>query len=257
MRLPRAVTRGRLARPRHPATQHDPTAFERTIDDWATEIIESARPYTMTSTERLVAVIDAVSYVVARGVGGALVECGVWRGGSILTMIRTLQHFGADDRDVYLFDTFDGMTAPTDEDTSSFDGSARTEWEAATEAGEQPWQGFFRAEVFNLDDLRAMLAATGYPEARLHFVQGPVEETLPAQAPAEVALLRLDTDWYESTRHEMEHLYPRLVDNGVLIVDDYGHWDGARRAVDEHFAAHPPAPLLQRVDYTCRMGVKP
>jgi hypothetical protein len=88
-------------------------------------------------------------------------------------------------------------------------------------------------------------------------VSGPVETTLPAQAPDRLALLRLDTDWYASTRHELEQLYPRLVREGVLIVDDYGHWEGAREAVDEYFAANGPAPLLQRVDYTGRMAVKP
>ena len=80
-------------------------------------------------------------------------------------------------------------------------------------------------------------------------------DTLPASAPSQIALLRLDTDWYESTRHELEHLYPRLATGGVLIVDDYGHWEGARKATDEHLAAHP-ALLLSRSDYTGRMAVK-
>jgi hypothetical protein len=83
-----------------------------------------------------------------------------------------------------------------------------------------------------------------------------VEETLPARAPGKIALLRLDTDWYESTRCEMEHLYPRLSPGGVLIVDDYGHWQGARDAVDEYLAAHEEALLLARVDYTARIAVK-
>jgi hypothetical protein len=98
--------------------------------------------------------------------------------------------------------------------------------------------------------------ATGYPAERVHLVRGPVEETLPAAAPERLALLRLDTDWYASTRHELEHLYPRLVDGGVLIVDDYGHWQGARQAVDEYFAGTAPPPLLHRIDYTARIGVK-
>ena len=87
-------------------------------------------------------------------------------------------------------------------------------------------------------------------------MQGPVEETLPKTAPDRLALLRLDTDWYESTRHELVHLYPRLVDGGVLIVDDYGHWEGCRRAVDEYFAAEADPVLLSRVDYTARIAIK-
>ena len=80
--------------------------------------------------------------------------------------------------------------------------------------------------------------------------------SLPAQAPTAVALLRLDTDWYLSTKHEMEHLYPRLSAGGVLIVDDYGHWDGARQAVEEYFLTHGDKPLLARTDYTGRLAVK-
>ncbi len=100
------------------------------------------------------------------------------------------------------------------------------------------------------------MASTGYPEERLHFVKGKVEETIPGDLPGKIALLRLDTDWYESTRHELEHLWPLLVPGGVLIIDDYGHWAGARRAVDEFFADRVDAPLLNRVDYTARVGVK-
>ena len=83
-----------------------------------------------------------------------------------------------------------------------------------------------------------------------------MEDTLPEQAPSRIALLRLDTDWYESTRHELIHLYPRLSQGGVLIVDDYGHWDGCRLAVDEYFATEADPVLLTRIDYTGRICVK-
>jgi predicted O-methyltransferase YrrM len=106
------------------------------------------------------------------------------------------------------------------------------------------------------EEVRAALLSTGYPEERVHLVEGKVEDTLPAAAPEEIAVLLLDTDWYESTRHELEQLYPRLSPGGVLILDDYGHYEGARRAVDEYFAAHGGRPLLTRVDYTGRVGVK-
>ena len=99
--------------------------------------------------------------------------------------------------------------------------------------------------------------STGYPKERIHFIKGKVEETLPKHAPGKIALLRLDTDWYESTAHEMTHLYPRLSENGVLIIDDYGHWQGARQAVDEYFARQEFRPLLTRMDYSARMLVKP
>jgi hypothetical protein len=209
----------------------------------------------MASEARLVANIDAVEYVVRGRVPGALVECGVWRGGSVLMMIRTLQSLGVDDRDVYLYDTFEGMTRPTEADTSAFHQPAIETWNESASDNSKPWDWLFNAEHFSLDLVRRLLHDTGYPEERLHFVVGPVEETLPAQGPDSIALLRLDTDWYESTAHELAHLYPRLASGGVLIIDDYGHWDGARRAVDEYFSTGEPI-LLTRIDYTGRMGVK-
>jgi O-methyltransferase len=216
-------------------------------------IVERSLPYTMTGVPRLQSVVDAVRYCVARGLPGALAECGVWRGGSVLAMILTLRELGVRDRDIYLYDTFEGMTRPTEADTSSRHPPALEAWE---ETGGRPYRELFGPEVFSEGSVRRTLLSTGYPEERLHFVRGPVEETLPGGAPERLALLRLDTDWYESTRHELEHLYPRLVDGGVLIVDDYGHWEGARRAVDEYFAASTAPVLLSRIDYTGRIAVK-
>jgi hypothetical protein len=220
------------------------------------DLIKDASPYTMTSPERLVANMDAVAHVIRRNIQGALVECGVWRGGSVLVMIRTLQSLGITDRDVYLFDTFDGMTRPTEADTSAFTPPALETWHESADAGRKPWEWVFGQEIFNLHDVRQMLHATGYPPDRIHLVEGRVEDTIPPQAPTSIAVLRLDTDWYESTAHELAHLYPRLASGGVLIVDDYGHWDGARRAVDEYFASDGEPILLTRIDYTGRMGVK-
>jgi hypothetical protein len=97
---------------------------------------------------------------------------------------------------------------------------------------------------------------TEYDQTRIHFIQGKVEDTIPEQAPETIALLRLDTDWHESTWHELEHLFPRLSPRGVLIIDDYGHWQGCRRATDEYFARENLPILLNRIDYTGRIAVK-
>lgn len=218
-------------------------------------VMDRALPFTMTGQARLQALIDSVRYCEHRGLAGAFVECGVWRGGSVLAMILTLQQLGTDAREIFMFDTFEGMTEPSEHDISPFDGAALDIWREAEGRERKPWSEFFDPNTFNLDAVRDTLLATGYPEARLHFVKGPVEQTLPGAAPQEVALLRLDTDWYESTGHELVHLYPRLASRGVLIVDDYGHWAGAQRAVDEYFADDPI--LLSRIDYTGRIAVKP
>jgi O-methyltransferase len=237
-----------------PDTPPDPlaeAAFELTPAD--REILERALPYTMTGVPRLQSVIDSVRYCVARELPGAFAECGVWRGGSVLAMILTLLDLGVNDRDIYLYDTFEGMTRPTEHDTSALHPPALETW---AETGGRPYRELFDPDVFTEAAVLDTLLATGYSRERLHLSRGPVEETLPAQAPDRLALLRLDTDWYESTRHELVHLYPRLSDGGVLIVDDYGHWEGARRAVDEYFAGSAAPVLLNRIDYTGRIAIK-
>jgi O-methyltransferase len=219
--------------------------------------VARCRPYTLTSVERLVATSDAVEYVVRRKVPGALVECGVWRGGSVLAMLLALQRLSRQDRAVWLYDTFEGMTEPGKHDVSPVERPAVETWAEAQRSGRRPWANFFESEAIRVEEVRSLLLETGYPAEQLHLVAGPVEETLPGSAPDQIAVLRLDTDWYESKRHELVHLYPRLSPGGVLIGDDYGHWQGARKALDEYLAEHDEVLLLHRTDYTGRVAVKP
>ncbi|MFZ5915790.1 MAG: TylF/MycF/NovP-related O-methyltransferase [Chloroflexota bacterium] len=214
------------------------------------QIIRSVRPYTMTSPERLCALIQAVKYVVQNDIEGDIVECGVWKGGSMMTVAMTLKRLGSQ-RDLYLFDTFEGMTKPSDKDVSYRGTSASHKFERlATDDDVSDWA---RA---SLQDVTKAMYSTGYDPARIHFIKGKVEETIPVNAPKLISLLRLDTDWYESTAHELVHLFPRLSHRGVLIIDDYGHWLGARRAVDEYIAENKLCILLNRIDYTGRIGIK-
>ncbi len=148
------------------------------------------------------------------------------------------------------------MTEPTGDDVSEHEGSALDAWNRARASGQRAWEDMFGAHVFDEHAVTQTVLSSGYPAERVHVVRGRVEETLPEAAPEHIAVLRLDTDWYISTRHELQHLYPRLVDGGVLIIDDYGHWQGARRAVDEYFRDEAPPLLLNRIDYTGRVAVK-
>lgn len=232
----------------------DPLLAHASVED--REIVQRALRYSMTGVARMLALVDAVRYCVARGVPGAFAECGVWRGGSVLAMILTLQDLRVSDRDIYLYDTFEGMTPPTEEDVSELHGAALDAWREAAEDGRRAWDGLFSPQAFSEEGVRSLLQSTGYPPERLRFVRGPVEETVPANVADELALLRLDTDWYRSTRHELIHLFPRLCSGGVLIVDDYGHWRGARQAVDEYLGARLPPLLLHRIDYTGRIAIK-
>jgi hypothetical protein len=214
-------------------------------------ITERVRPYTMTSQRSVIGLCEAVRYLGRAGVGGAIVECGVWRGGSMMAVALTLLDAGIDDRDLYLFDTFAGMPEPGPRDISLVEPgqAARERWGASRQADHNAWA------FASLDDVRDNVLGTGYPPERVHLVAGDVEATLPDAAPERISLLRLDTDWYTSTRHELEHLYPRLAPGGVLIIDDYGTWAGAREAVDEY----PPARelYLARLDAFARIAVKP
>jgi O-methyltransferase len=240
-----------------PAPRSDDQNLDLSLVDGADrEIIERCLPYTMTGVPRLQSLIDAVRYCVDRRIPGAFAECGVWRGGSVLAMVLTLQQVGLRDRDIHLYDTFEGMTEPTEADTSPVSEPALETWKRAQGEGGRPWKELFDPDLFNEEKVRETLLSTGYPADRLHVVKGPVDQTLPGSAPRQLALLRLDTDWYESTRHELEHLYPRLADGGVLVVDDYGHWEGARRAVDEYMAASGIRLLMHRIDYTARIAIK-
>ncbi len=241
-------------RKRHAAEEDRPQdgqpSFPMDFDEEDKQLYRRVALYTMTTPPRIYALVRAVEYVVARGVPGALVECGVWRGGSMMAVALTLQRLGATDRDLYLFDTFAGMTPPTDEDVRQT-GERAADLLADESREADVWA------VASLDEVREAVLDVGYPHERIHFVQGPVEETLPAHAPTEIALLRLDTDWYASTKHELVHLYPRLGRGGVLIVDDYGFWQGARQAVDEYMSENRVSLLLNRIDHTARIALKP
>jgi hypothetical protein len=222
------------------------------FDPEAVSIINRVRDYTMTSTERIFGVIQAARYVADAGIPGAIVEAGVWRGGSMMAAAFALMARGDGARDLYLYDTYEGMSEPGAEDVDVRGNAASEKLSASKKSKASEIWAYSPVE-----DVRAALTSTGYDAARMHFVKGKVEDTIPDDAPDQIALLRLDTDWYESTRHELEHLFPRLISGGVLILDDYGHWQGARRAVDEYLSANNLHLLLNRIDNTGRLALKP
>jgi O-methyltransferase len=219
------------------------------FDSAATAVIDRVRPRTMTHPEKLFGLILATRYVTQRGIPGGIVECGVWRGGSMQAAALTLLEGGDTSRELHLYDTFEGMTPPEEVDRRA-DGRSAADLLATSSLESNVWA------VATLDDVRAGMAEVAYPSERVHFHPGKVEDTIPGEAPESVAILRLDTDWYASTRHELEHLYDRLSPGGVLIIDDYGYWEGSRRATEE-FLAQSGAPLLLLPLRDGRIAVKP
>jgi O-methyltransferase len=235
--------------PRSATPKRAKPKFRRYHDDAARAIMRASKPWTMTSYDRLFALIVAVRYLEAERIAGDVVECGVWRGGSMQAVARTLLEAGSGERHLHLFDTFEGMPAPSDADRRISGGPTAQEM-----LDSQPRTGLVWA-IAGLEDVRAGMAQTGYPPARIHYHEGRVQDTIPGAAPERIALLRLDTDWYESTRHELEHLFGRLTPGGVLIVDDYDYWEGSRKAVDEFIAKTQARLLLVPID-TGRIAVK-
>ena len=211
---------------------------------------ERVRKYTMTSRDRQRALFDAVTYLEANGIEGPIVECGVWKGGSAMLAALTLMEHGNTDRTLYLYDTYAGMSEPTENDVNIHGQPAQARWRELERNDVNEW------DYVPLEEVRDNLCSTGYPEEKILFIKGKVEDTIPETVPERIALLRLDTDWYESTRHELTHLFPRLVRGGILILDDYGHWRGARKAVDEYLKENNATLFLNRIDYTGRIAVK-
>lgn len=215
-------------------------------------IYQECKANTLIQVERMYSLYKAVKYVVEKGLPGDFVECGVWKGGASMLMAKTLLSLGVRDRTIYLYDTFEGMTKPTPEDMSVMSGKEPVMeiWKRNQADDHNEWC------YGPIDGVRAAMEATGYPMDKVVFVKGPVEETLPNDRHEKIAILRLDTDWYSSTKHEMEHLFPLLQQGGVLILDDYGYWAGARKAADEYLKnIHEPM-FLHRDDYSGATGIR-
>jgi O-methyltransferase len=219
------------------------------LTDREIEIVESVRPFTYTDDTRVAALMYAVGYITDHKIPGNIAECGVWRGGSMMAVARALMSHGDSSRHLYLYDTFDGMPEPTEHD-KRFSGEPAQMLLDREPVGTGVWC------LASIEDVRTNMLSTGYPEEMIHFIKGKVEETLPSVSPDQLALLRLDTDWYESTKHELIHLFPLLDSRGLLIIDDYGHWQGVRKAIDEYFSEHQLNLYLHRVDYSCRVAVR-
>lgn len=219
------VDAGASAAPIMPINFHPPIEFTRRDCEIVNYVFLNG--LSMTSPERLYATIQAAKHAVIAEIAGDFVECGVWRGGNALAAKMIFEEFGSNKR-VYLFDTFAGMTQPTDRDVEASTMTlARPIYEASQKQDYNSWC------YASLRDVEQSFRQAGVSMRDVHFVQGDVCVTLdnPAYLPEKISVLRLDTDWYESTAKELAVLYPRLSERGVLLIDDYGHWAGARQAV--------------------------
>jgi hypothetical protein len=222
----------------------DFTRFEEDIYHWV-------RPYTMTSPERVKALINSIEYIIKNDIRGDFVECGVWKGGSVMTIAKILLKHGISDRKIWLYDTFEGMTEPEEIDRDMNGKSAKERLINEDKYNSRAW-GYS-----TIEEVKHNVSLTDYPLSNILFVKGKVEETLlKDNLPEKISFLRLDTDWYKSTKIQLEVLYPLVIRNGFILIDDYGHWEGCQKAVDDFLRELKFPPFLNRIDYTGRLLIK-
>ncbi len=213
-------------------------------------IYNKCKNYTMTSKERMYALYNAIKYVLEHNIDGDIVECGVWKGGSSMLSALTLIANKKFEKNLYLYDTYSGMSKPTEKDVDYKGYKSLPRWEKLEKEDFNAW------DFSPLSEVKTNMLKTGYPEKKIFFIKGKVEDTIPETMPSKISILRLDTDWYESTYHELLNLFPLLSKGGVIIIDDYGHWKGVKDAVDKYFRDNNIKILLNRIDYTGRIGMK-
>lgn len=185
--------------------------------------------FTMLGTDRLRGLYDAVMSAIEAGIPGDIVECGAARGGSAALMGLILKGLGVE-RLLWVCDTFEGIPPATDDDP--------------VEALQ--YTGQFRGDI---EDVRSLFSQFGILQ-NAKLVKGLFQNTLPSLGVEKIAVLHLDGDWYESTKCGLENLYDKVSPGGFIQIDDYGHWVGCRKAVDEFFQGRGLNPVLTCLDYT-------
>jgi len=229
-------------------TRNYPVEFsnaERAIIDYVLD-----KELTMVNFDQLVSTVIACKWVVKNGIPGSFVECGVWRGGNAIVAAEIFR-LNNSSNDVWLFDTFEGMVRPTDLDLDYSGRPALNEYLSSIKSEYIEWC------YASLEDVKNNFSEKGLLDNNINFVKGNVNETLKEISYLQkIAVLRLDTDWYESTKIQLEVLYPKLSIGGCLIIDDYGAWQGCKAAVDEYFEKTAERPFFECSGHSGRVGIK-
>lgn len=226
--------------------------------------IERVRFHTMVTFSRLAVNYQMAAFCENAAIPGAFVECGTWKGGASGLMAQASLLHGRAPRDLHLFDAFDDICQPDE----SVDGSRAIrearEWggQAGPLTGElTPMSGFYDqlGGPGSVAECRQLIVdEIGYPREHVHIHEGWFQDTLvPARATmGSIAILRLDSDFYASTKYSLETLFDSVSPGGFIIIDDYGYYEGCRLAVDEVLAARPERYFLNHADADCRYIIK-
>ena len=217
------------------------------VSKYEKKLINKCLQYSMTNFERMWSLIQSFHHVRQESLVGDFVECGVWKGGNIILLKKLIEKFNLK-KNIYGFDTFEGMVEPSFYDVNYNNKSAKKMFDEHKKKD----IGF---AMCSLDDVNRNIKKNTKTD-NIFLIKGKVENTLKnkKKLPKKISILRLDTDFYESTKIELEILFPRLVKGGVLIVDDYGFWKGAKKAVDEYFCDYRQ--FMHYVDHSCRLLIK-
>ena len=217
------------------------------VNNYEKKLINKCLQYSMTNFERMWSLIQSFHHVRQESLVGDFVECGVWKGGNIILLKKLIEKFNMK-KNIYGFDTFEGMVEPSFYDVNYNNKSAKKMFDEH----KKNEIGF---AMCSLDDVKRNIKKNTKTD-NIFLIKGKVEDTLKnkRKLPKKISILRLDTDFYESTKIELEILFPRLVKGGVLIVDDYGFWKGAKKAVDEYFCDYRQ--FMHYVDHSCRLLIK-
>jgi len=222
------------------------------LEDAACEAVSQVIGATQLSYERLVTLYQQVVYLERNQLPGALVECGVWRGGAAAMMALANLAEGSERRILPLFDSFQGMPEPD----LAHDGEEALRWAGQRGDGSLVSTG---VNVASPEEVKSLIIdRIGYPASSVAIHPGWFQDTLPVARPqiGPIALLRVDADWYESTLVVLDHLFDLVIPRGVVVLDDYGAFEGSRRATDEFLARHAPHAYLHHIDYTGRYFIK-
>lgn len=198
----------------------------------------------MVSDQHLKYLATLLNELNANEIPGAIVECGVWKGGCSMWMLHC-QKASAIKREVFLYDTYDGMTFPSsDKDAVEAKNIFNRVDQGLYKRDYDSWHGEKKWAYAPLDLVKANIESVGYDSDLIHYVKGDVLQTLNETVPESICVARLDTDWYESTKKELEVLFPKVSKGGYIIVDDYYSWLGSKIATDEFLEKNPKVEIL-------------
>lgn len=206
----------------------------------------------MCSYERLAATAMACKHMCKHNDKAVFVECGTWRGGNGILAAAIFKKYKIPYK-IYLFDTFKGMTKPTKEDKKINDGQIASKLYKI-------YSNNFNSEwCFSpIEEVKDNFKKFDLLDHNIFFIEGDVTKTLleSKNVPAAISILRIDTNWYKSTKMIFEKLYPKLKIGGILLSNDYAYWSGSKKATDDYFEKNSNRPYFQYVDSAGRTAIK-